>query len=82
MTPLLTPLQVAERLCVHRDTVYEMLRRGQIPAIKVGKQWRVAEEDLPTPYRVAVQTPRARAPRPVTGHFRVLARELLAKDAS
>ena len=80
--PLISAKQVAEHLSVHVDTVYDMINRGQIPAIKIGNRWRVAEQDLPQPYRVSIDEPRSRAPRPVTGHFRLLARDMIVKDAS
>ena len=43
---LLTPEQVAERLQVTERTVYGWLRRGKLPALKLGRLWRVRPEDL------------------------------------
>ena len=43
-TPLLTPLQVAERLQVSEHTVYGWLRSGRLRGEKVGRLWRVPEE--------------------------------------
>ena len=43
---LLTPEQVAERLQVTERTVYEWLRRGTLPALKLGRLWRIRPEDL------------------------------------
>lgn len=31
---------VAEKLGIHEATVYRMANRGQIPAVKLGGQWR------------------------------------------
>lgn len=42
----LTPEEVAERLRISRFTVYELVKRGELPAYRVGKQVRVDEEDL------------------------------------
>ncbi|TMB70116.1 MAG: helix-turn-helix domain-containing protein [Chloroflexi bacterium] len=43
---LLTPEQVAERLQVTERTVYDWLRRGKLPALKLGRLWRIRPEDL------------------------------------
>ena len=43
---LLTPEQVAERLQVTERTVYGWLRRGNLPALKLGRLWRIRPEDL------------------------------------
>ena len=43
---LMTVQEVASRLRVKRNTVYEMLRRGDLPSAKVGKQLRVRRVDL------------------------------------
>lgn len=40
MPDLLTPKQLAEYLQLSQRTLYRMLERGQIPAVKVGGQWR------------------------------------------
>lgn len=42
----MTPDEVARRLSVTRLTVYRLLKRGDIPAFKVGDQWRIDEDDL------------------------------------
>jgi DNA binding domain, excisionase family len=38
--------EVAELLKLKKVTVYEMIRRGEIPSVKLGKQFRIAESDL------------------------------------
>jgi putative molybdopterin biosynthesis protein len=43
---LLTVQEVAELLRVRRNTVYEMLKRGDLPSAKVGKQLRVRRSDV------------------------------------
>lgn len=42
----LTLEQVAEKLQVARITVYRMVRRKQLPAVKLGKAWRVSNKKL------------------------------------
>ena len=55
---LLTPEQVAERLQVTERTVYGWLRRGTLPALKLGRLWRVRPEDL----EAFLENARAKAP--------------------
>ncbi len=43
---LLTPDEVASRLQISRLTVISHLRSGALKGIKVGRLWRVSEEDL------------------------------------
>ena len=43
---LLTPKEVAEKLKVSEQTVLRWLRNGKLKGVKVGKLWRVKEEDL------------------------------------
>lgn len=43
---LLTPEEVAEHLRISRQTVYRHLRKGLLPGIKVGEQWRIRKADL------------------------------------
>jgi excisionase family DNA binding protein len=42
----LTALEVAERMRVSKMTVYRLIRAGKIPAVRVGKSFRVREDDL------------------------------------
>jgi excisionase family DNA binding protein len=46
MATLLTTRQVQELLKVDRTTIYRMVESGQLPAVRVGKQWRFARTDL------------------------------------
>jgi excisionase family DNA binding protein len=46
MTDLLTTKQVQTILRVDRTTIYRMVEAGQIPAVRVGKQWRFARTDV------------------------------------
>ncbi len=43
---LLTPAEVAERLKVSKPRVYQMVKEGDIPAVRFGKSVRVRPEDL------------------------------------
>jgi excisionase family DNA binding protein len=43
---LLTVTQVAERLGVGRTTVFDLLRSGDLPRLKIGSATRVSERDL------------------------------------
>lgn len=42
----LSPLEVADILQVKKNTVYEMIKRGDLKAVKMGKQFRIAEKDV------------------------------------
>lgn len=46
MRTLLTPKEVAERLAVSETTVHRLVARGELPAIRVGRQWRFAPADV------------------------------------
>lgn len=37
----LTPEEVANALQVHLRTIQRLCRRGEIPALRVGQQWRI-----------------------------------------
>lgn len=43
---LLTTRQVQELLLIDRTTVYRMVSNGQLPAVRVGKQWRFARTEV------------------------------------
>ena len=43
---LLTAGEVAEELRVSTMTVYRLIRRGELPAVRVGRNYRVRVEDL------------------------------------
>lgn len=43
---LLTPGEVAETLKVSPETIRRFLREGEMKGIKVGRHWRIKEEDL------------------------------------
>lgn len=43
---LMTPAQVARRLAVTEQTVYDWLRKGRLRGVKLGRLWRVSNDDL------------------------------------
>jgi excisionase family DNA binding protein len=43
---LLTAAEVADTLRVSTMTVYRLIRRGELPAVRVGRNYRVRERDL------------------------------------
>lgn len=43
---VMTLEEVAEYLRVHRSTVYRLLKKNQIPAFKIGSDWRFNAEDI------------------------------------
>ncbi|MDF2858673.1 MAG: binding domain protein excisionase family [Neobacillus sp.] len=46
MSNLLNCNEVAERYGVKVITVWDWIRKKKIPAIKIGKEYRITEEDL------------------------------------
>lgn len=46
MRDLLTVAEVAEMLRVSTMTVYRLIRTGQLPAVRVGRSYRVRRGDL------------------------------------
>jgi excisionase family DNA binding protein len=46
MEKLLTPEEVAEKLSIKFRTVHGWLRTGKLKGVKVGRLWRIREEDL------------------------------------
>lgn len=44
----LTPREVMELLAIGRSTFYRLVNSGELPAIRVGKMWRVKYSELKT----------------------------------
>ena len=42
----LTPKEVMELLDIGKNTFYKMVQSGELPAFRVGKQWRVRKADI------------------------------------
>ena len=62
MAKVLTLEEVARYLRVHPSTVYRMLKKGQIPAFKVGSDWRFNLESIDH-WRVAAENGYANKPQ-------------------
>lgn len=46
MEKIYTPQEVADRLQIKKATVYELIKRGELKATKIGRQIRVSQEQL------------------------------------
>ena len=46
MTDLLTTQQVEGLLQIDRTTIYRMVQSGNLPGVRVGKQWRFRRADI------------------------------------
>ena len=44
--PVLTVKDLSNYLRVHPSTIYRLLKTGQLPAFKVGSDWRFNVEDI------------------------------------
>lgn len=42
----MTPKEAAAILRVKRKTVYALIRSGELPSVKFGRQWRIPESAL------------------------------------
>ncbi len=62
---LLTPSDVAKRLQMNERTVTQWLRNGHLRGFKIGKEWRVSEEDLETFIEASANKPSGFSPRSV-----------------
>ncbi len=65
LTPLpkrvLTVKDVAEYLQVHASTIYRLLSKHEIPAFKVGTDWRFNIESIDE-WRKVLENPRRKSP--------------------
>ena len=41
-----SPEEIAQRLKLDPETIRRWIRRGELPAVKVARQWRVSEDNL------------------------------------
>jgi len=46
ITPVLTVRDLSTYLRVHPSTIYRLLKTGQLPAFKVGSDWRFNVEEI------------------------------------
>ncbi len=42
----LTTDEVLEYLRINARTVYRLIRNGELPAVRIGRQWRIRRDDL------------------------------------
>lgn len=42
----LTPYEVADELALSLTTVYNLLRAGKLPGVKIGRSWRISRDAL------------------------------------
>ncbi len=42
----LTPREVMNLLYIGRNTFYRLVHSGELPAFRIGKQWRIRRDDL------------------------------------
>lgn len=43
---ILTPAMAADTLCVHVNTIYNLLRSGKMTGFRMGAAWRIRKKDL------------------------------------
>ena len=43
---ILTPAMAADTLCVHINTIYNLLRSGKMTGFRLGAAWRIRKKDL------------------------------------
>jgi excisionase family DNA binding protein len=51
MKEILDLKEVAEYLGLNKRTVYNLVRKGEIPGTKIGRQWRVKKDSLDDLFR-------------------------------
>ncbi len=44
--PLLTPQEAGDRYRVSAKTILRLIAAGTVPAVKIGRQWRIRRVDL------------------------------------
>ena len=52
MNEVLTVAEVAAFLRVNRSTIYKLIRRGELPAFKVGSDWRFNRSQIEELFKV------------------------------
>lgn len=43
---ILTPSEVAELLYIGKNTIYDLLNSGEIPAFRIGRSWKIPRNSL------------------------------------
>ena len=57
MSALLTVDEAAELLNVHKETIRRQIRKGALPAVKIGSVYRISRDDLTPTRTVQPQKP-------------------------
>lgn len=78
MGDFLTTHEAAAVMKIHEKTVRRMILRRDLRAVKVGKSWRIAAEDLPTAALAPREPRKARAYKPAGSVGRALAEAEMA----
>ena len=60
MNEVLTVAEVAAFLRVNRSTVYKLIRRGELPAFKVGSDWRFNRTQIEELFKFRTPDPEER----------------------
>jgi excisionase family DNA binding protein len=71
--------EAAEVLGLHPATVQRAIKRGELPATRVGRKWRIRPSDLEPRYHAEVSAPAA--PTTKKGRFARLADEIAGTGA-
>ncbi len=58
----LTANEVAERLKLNVETIYDLMKSGQLPAIKIGGRWRMEASELREWFKTLASQPPPRRP--------------------
>jgi excisionase family DNA binding protein len=74
MSHVLTIEQAAAMLQLNPQVVREYLRKGKLPGCKIGRHWRILEEDLTAHLRVDLRPEQTELPENVR-QWRALSRE-------
>jgi excisionase family DNA binding protein len=43
---VITVRELRELLCIGKNTAYELLASGRIPAVKAGRDWRISKDEV------------------------------------
>ena len=73
MHHLISVTQAANMSNVHPATIRRMIARGELPAVRIGRVWRVNPSDLQPERREVPGTPTIKGARVVTGRLSQLA---------
>ena len=75
MEKMVSLAQAAEIVGVHANTLRRLIKKGELRAVRVGRQWRVPLSDLTPKYQEVQESEPRKEPAPV-GRFTRLASSL------